>query len=349
MSAAGAARAGAIGEAPGWSGLALGLLLCGAIMVAAEALGARVPMVGAPLFAIAIGVALANSLVPPAQLRRFQVGAIGRNALKLGIVLLGASLDLGDIVRTGLASIPLLVVTMGAGLATALLLGRALGVDWRMRCLIGIGTTICGGSAIAALSPVIRARAEEIAYSISVIFFFNMLAVFSFPLIGHLLHLGDHGFGLWAGTAINDTSAVVAAGFSYSHAAGTQATIVKLTRTTLIIPAVLGFGIAMPWLDPAEAGRDVPLARRVLAAVPGFILLFVLASVLQSLGWLGHAAPRVQEAGRLVMVLALAAIGLQGNWRCFAGAGPRPLLLGLGCWIAVACSSLTVQALTGML
>ena len=93
-------------------------------------------------------------------------------------------------------------------------------VHWRMRCLIGIGTTICGASAIAALAPVVRAKAEEIAYAISVIFFFNMLAVFTFPTIGHLMGLSDPGFGLWAGTAVNDTSAVVAAGFAYSHDAG---------------------------------------------------------------------------------------------------------------------------------
>ena len=118
-----------------------------------------------------------------------------------------------------------------------------------MRCLIGMGTTICGGSAIAALAPVIRAKAEEIAYAITVIFFFNMVAVFTFPVIGHLLRLSDGGFGLWDGTAVNDTSAVVAAGFAYSQAAGITATIVKLTRTTLIIPLVIGFGLAMPWLD----------------------------------------------------------------------------------------------------
>ena len=119
-----------------------------------------------------------------------------------------------------------------------------------MRCLIRIGTTICGASAIAALAPVIRAKAEEIAYAISVIFFFNMLAVFAFPAIGHLLSLSDPGFGLWAGTAVNDTSAVVAAGFAYSHDAGTIATIVKLTRTTvLIIPLVIGFGLLVPWFE----------------------------------------------------------------------------------------------------
>ena len=111
-------------------------------------------------------------------------------------------------------------------------LGRRMHVHWRMQYLIGIGTVICGGSAIAAVAPILRARAEEIAYSISVIFFFNMIAVFIFPALGHMMSLTDQGFGLWAGTAVNDTSAVVAAGFAYSQVAGTFGTIVKLTRTT---------------------------------------------------------------------------------------------------------------------
>jgi uncharacterized integral membrane protein (TIGR00698 family) len=218
-----------------------------------------------------------------------------------------------------------------------------------MRCLIGIGTTICGASAIAALAPVIRAKAEEIAYSITVVFFFNMVAVFTFPAFGHLLRLTDNGFGVWAGTAVNDTSAVVAAGFAFSQAAGTTATIVKLTRTTLIIPLVLGFGLALPFLVNRDDAGSQPLLKRVYAAVPSFILLFVLAAAANTAGLIGSHAMQVQLLGRLVMVVALAAVGLQGHWRAFVGAGSRPLLLGLATWVVVAMSSLAVQTWTGAL
>ena len=236
---------------------------------------------------------------------------------------------------------------MASGLICALWLGKSLGIDWRMRCLIGIGTTICGASAIAALAPVIRAKAEEIAYSVTVVFFFNMVAVFTFPALGHLLGLSDNGFGIWAGTAVNDTSAVVAAGFAFSQAAGTTATIVKLTRTTLIIPLVLGFGLALPFLvkrtsaavavagqaglcrgsdlhHPVRAGRRRQHRRADRHPTP----------------------PQVQMLGRLVMVVALAAVGLQGHWRAFVGAGSRPLVLGLATWFVVAVSSLAVQTWT---
>jgi uncharacterized integral membrane protein (TIGR00698 family) len=322
-----------------------GLALCIAIAAVANFAAASAPVVGAPIFAITFGIVITNTLRGPFQISTLRIGDVSKFCLKCGIILLGASLDLGNIVQTGADSLPVLALTIAAGLGCALLIGRTMRIDWRMRCLIGIGTTICGASAIAALAPVIRAKAEEIAYAISVIFFFNMLAVFAFPAIGHLLSLSDPGFGLWAGTAVNDTSAVVAAGFAYSHDAGTIATIVKLTRTTLIIPLVIGFGLLVPWFE-GWRGEGEPLARRVYQAVPVFIILFVLASLLNTIGVIGQFGPTVQIVGRWVLVVALAAVGLQGHWRAFVGAGTRPLLLGFTTWVSVAVTSLVIQTWT---
>jgi uncharacterized integral membrane protein (TIGR00698 family) len=332
-----------------WRRRVAGIALCAGIAVLALIGGRFAPLIGAPLFAIAIGVLLVNGFPVLALQKSLQISDTSTMCLKGGIVLLGASLDLGDIVHTGLSSLPLLAVTMGSGLTCALWLGRALHIDWRMRCLIGIGTTICGASAIAALSPVIRAKAEEIAYAVTVVFFFNMIAVFTFPALGHLLGLSDHGFGVWAGTAVNDTSAVVAAGFAFSPAAGTTATIVKLTRTTLIIPLVLGFGLALPFLVRQQEANSWSLARRACAALPTFVVLFVLAAAANTTGLIGAHAEQVQMLGRLVMIVALAAVGLQGHWRAFVGAGSLPLVLGLVTWLVVAVSSLAVQAWTNML
>ncbi len=334
--------------------LAPGLAICVAIAVAAYVAAAYSPLIGAPIFAIAIGVAAANLSGGTRLAGQLKVKEISGSALRLGIILLGATLNLKDVAQTGLSSLSLLAVTIGLGFAVALILGLAMGVQWRMRLLIGMGTVICGGSAIAALAPVIRAKPEEIAYSISVIFLFNMLAVIIFPGIGHMMHLSDDGFGLWAGTAVNDTSAVVAAGFAFSKAAGAYATIVKLTRTTLIIPLLLIVGLAMPLLDRSEPGAGttgprVGLGARIKKAVPWFILWFVLASLINTLGLLGDMAPHIQVVARFVMVVALAAVGLQGHWRAFAGAGFKPLLLGLACWVVVAVSSLAVQGWTGQL
>lgn len=329
---------------PGWTKFVPGVALCAAIAAVALLAGKSVPLVGAPLFAIAIGVLLTNIGRDTLRISTLKIGDISKLCLKTGIVILGASLDLRDIAQTGGNSLGFLALTVAAGLVTALVLGRAMGIDWRIRCLIGMGTTICGASAIAALAPVIRAKSEEIAYSVTVVFFFNMIAVFLFPGLGHLFGLSDNGFGIWAGTAVNDTSAVVAAGFAFSDDAGAVATIVKLTRTTLIIPLVIGFGLALPWLDPAAPKGDVPLAKRVIDSFPVFILLFLVASLIRTAGLTGGLSGEIQMVGRWVLVIALAAVGLQGHWRAFVGAGARPLLLGGVTWFAVAAASLAMQA-----
>ena len=330
--------------------LAAGVGLCLLIALVAEFLAQYTPLIGAPIIAIAIGVVLTNLTASVRVAGRLRIKEVSGYALRGGIILLGATLNLHDVVASGATSLPILALTITLGLAFPLLFGRSFGVDWRMRCLIGMGTTICGASAIAALAPVLRAKTEEIAYSISVIFFFNMLAVIIFPTLGHWLHLSDDGFGMWSGTAVNDTSAVVAAGFAYSHDAGVYATIVKLTRTTLIIPLVLGFGLLMPWLDPAPAAAGAThLGARIKHAIPWFIALFVITSALNTVGLVGSAAPSLQLLSRFVLVVALAAVGLLAHWRAFAGAGIGPLLLGLGTWAVVAVSSLAVQAWTAML
>ena len=250
--------------APPLAALGLGIVLSCAIAVIAEVLARYAPLIGAPILAIALGVVLSNLTGRLRLVHRLRVRTVSSWALRAGIVLLGFTLDLHDVLRTGGNSLAVLAVTMAAGLGFAFVVGRWLGTDWRVSALIGVGTTICGASAIAALAPVIRARGQEVGYAIAVIFLFNMLAVLVFPPIGHFIGLSDTGFGLWAGTAVNDTSAVVAAGFAYSHVAGAYATIVKLTRTTLIIPITLAFGLLMPWLSSEPSEREV---RSRLAAV----------------------------------------------------------------------------------
>ena len=334
---------------PPWVRLGAGFAFCILLAAVALVLGARVPLIGPSIFAIVIGVVLTNTLRGPLQLTALRIGDVSKLSLRGGIIVLGASLDLGEIVGTGLDSLPLLIITIVLGLACALLLGRAQGLDWRMRCLIGMGTTICGASAIAALAPVIRAKAEEIAYAVTVVFLFNMIAVFVFPPLGHLMGLTDNGFGIWTGTAVNDTSAVVAAGFSFSQEAGTTATIVKLTRTTLIIPLVIAFGLALPLFEARKDDGQVSLAKRVYDAFPMFILLFLVASLLKTLGVFGSFGDVIQWAGRAVLVIAMVAVGLQGHWRAFVGAGPGPLILGFVTWLVVAVSSLAVQSWTGSL
>ena len=327
-----------------------GLLLAMAIGLLALLLGDREPLIGGPVFGIVLG-ALARNLFSPGE--RFDPGIRfgGQQVLQWSIVMLGFGLSLSQVARTGLESLWVTAVTMSMAFLAARLLGRGLGVHHKLAVLIGVGTAICGGSAIAAVTPIIRPDDHDTAFAISTIFLFNLVAVLVFPLLGHLMHLSDHGFGLWAGTAINDTSSVVAAGYSYSHAAGNYATIVKLTRSTLIIPVslVLAFYVATREKRRHKQRKhvgDFSLAR----IFPWFILWFLVASAARTAGLIpGDTLPALHIVAEFMIIVALTAIGLAANLRRMASTGLRPILLGLGVWVVVAASSLLVQLGMGQL
>lgn len=314
-----------------------GLLLCVAIAIAAFVLGRALPIVGGPVFGIVLGVIVAMVLKPGA---RFKPGVrfAARQLLQLSIILLGATLQLGEVIGSGLHSLPLMLGTLVITLAAAYVLGRLLGIDRDLRRLLGIGTAICGGSAIAALSSVIEVSEAEVAYAISTVFLFNVAAVLTFPWIGHLIALSQHAFGLWAGTAINDTSSVVAAGFVYGHAAGNEAVIVKLTRTTLIIPIVMFYAGKRIW-KVSKTGQGVDWIK----IVPWFVLWFVVAAVLNTVGVIPAAAhPAITQAALFLIVVALTGVGLSANAQAIRAAGFRPLLLGFLLWAIIASSSLAI-------
>jgi uncharacterized integral membrane protein (TIGR00698 family) len=314
-----------------------GLFMCVAIAIAAFALGRALPIVGGPVFGIVLGMIVTMLLKPD---KRFTPGVrfASRQLLQLSIVLLGATLQLGEVVGSGLHSLPLMLGTLVITLAAAYVLGLALGIDRDLRRLLGIGTAICGGSAIAALSTVIDVSETEVAYAISTVFLFNVAAVLTFPWIGHLLTLTQHAFGLWAGTAINDTSSVVAAGFVYGHAAGNEAVIVKLTRTTLIIPIVMFYAGKRIW-KVSKTGEGVDWVK----IVPWFILWFVVAAVLNTAGVIPAAVhPVITEAALFLIVVALTGVGLSANAQAIRAAGVRPLALGFLLWAIIAASSLAI-------
>ena len=312
-------------------------------------LGKAVPVVGGPVFAILIGIAVASVKRPPAFDRG--IAFCAKKVLQYSIVFLGFALNLGVVLRVGSQSLLVMVFTLAAAFVTAALVGRALKVKRNAKILIGVGTAICGGSAIAAAAPVIDADGQEVAYSISTIFLFNILAVFLFPSLGHLLGMNDAGFGMWAGTAINDTSSVVAAGFSFSNAAGQFATIVKLTRTLMIIPVTLGLAFWMARASRREAAAEGVRSSYSLKRIfPWFVLGFLAASLVCTSGLISAGAgARLSDVGKFGIVTAMAAIGLNTKLRQLIANGLRPIILGLACWFAVAAVSLLVQFALGIL
>jgi uncharacterized integral membrane protein (TIGR00698 family) len=314
-----------------------GLLLCIAVALAAYGLGHLVPIVGGPVFGIVIGMVIAL-FRPPAP--RFIPGIkfSGKQLLQISIIVLGANLQLGEVIGSGLHSLPVMIGTAIITLTAAYVVGKLLNIDRDIRRLLGVGTTICGGSAIAALSSVIEVNESEVAYAISTVFIFNIAAVLTFPWIGHLIGLSQHAFGLWAGTAINDTSSVVAAGYVFGHAAGNEAVIVKLTRTTLIIPLVLFYAGKRIWAARAS-GKTVDWNK----IVPWFIAWFLLAAVVNSIGLIPAGMhPLLSEAALFLIVVALSGVGLSANRAAMRSAGARPLLLGFILWALIAFSSLAI-------
>jgi uncharacterized integral membrane protein (TIGR00698 family) len=326
-----------------------GVLVCVAIAAAATGLGIAVPLVGGPVFAILLGIVVGNLWRVPDG-GRPGIAFCSKKILQLAIIVLGGGLSLLKVYETGAKSLAVMLTTLAAALLVAWVLGRLLKVDRKLTSLVGVGTGICGGSAIAAVAPIIEADDDEIAFSISTVFLFNIVAVVIFPLFGHLMHMTAEGFGIWAGTAINDTSSVVAASYSYAQQAGDVATITKLARTTMIVPIALAFAFAMARgrHQETEAEGDAP-GFSFVRVFPWFVLGFLAMALLNSFGVLGTAAPQFSFAGKLLITVALAGVGLGANLRKIIKTGPRPIILGMIVWIAVALISLGVQSLYNQL
>jgi len=323
-------------------GLALSIVLA----VVATVVGRRVPVVGPAVVAIVLGV-LVRALLDPGSWASPGIAFSSRKLLQLAIVLLGTGLSLGTVVSVGVGSLPVMLVTLAAALGGGRLVGRALGIEAPLRTLLAVGTGICGASAIAAVASVVEAEAVDVAYAISTIFVFNVAAVLLFPPLGHMLALGPHAFGLWAGTAVNDTSSVVAAGYAYSHAAGDYAVVVKLTRTLMIVPIVIALSVLG---RRAAAAAEPARPRGWTRLVPLFLVGFVVAAAANSAGLVDAAARSDLSTVALFLVaVALAAVGLSAQPARIRAAGFRPLLLGAALWAAVASTSLAVQAVTAVL
>lgn len=319
----------------------LGIVLV--IALVAWRLGIVVPVVGGPVFGIVMGM-IVQALFHPGQRFRPGISLSSRQVLQLAVILLGTGLSLADIAKAGVASLPVMMGTMTCCLLGTWLFGRLLGVSADLRAMIGVGTGICGASAVAAVSGVIDATELDVAYAISTIFMFNVIAVLTYPTIGHLLHFSQHTFGLWAGTAINDVSSVVAAAYTYGQAAGNFAVIVKLTRTTLIIPIALSLAAARVLHLRREGTGSVQI--RWAKLIPWFIFIFVLAALANSLGVFSSGELSVlSDLAKFFIIMALTAIGLSARFGEMRHTGTKPLLLGAILWATVGLSSLGLQSL----
>lgn len=306
-------------------------------------------LVGASVIALFIGMTI-NSFWNPDILQE-GLKFTSKKILKFAIILLGASLSVNTILTVGKISLSVMIFTLLTCFGGGYFIGKALGLNWELSNLISAGTGICGGSAIAAIAPVIDAEDKEIAYAMSATFLFDMAMIVLFPIMGHWLGLSDMAYGLWAGTAVNDTSSVVAAGYAFSESAGDFATMVKLTRTLSIIPAVIIFALINIRLKQksqlcSDGKADESLSGKVnfISLFPWFILGFVGLSVVNSMGFIPAAASgAAKELSKFLMVAALAAIGLNTSFKDMKKAGFAPMLHGFIVSVLVVIVAIAVE------
>ena len=263
---------------------------------------------------------------------------------------LGASLSVGTIVSVGRMTFFVMLFTFAMCFGGGYFVRKIFGLNWKLGNLISAGTGICGGSAVAAIAPVIDADDKDIAFALSSTFLFDMVMVALYPLMGKALGMSDIAYGIWAGTSVNDTASVVASGYAFSEAAGDFATMVKLTRTIAIIPTVLVFawiGVRMKKKElQAAGGKKVDLTK----IIPWFIGGFLLLALANSIGLIpAPLAAVMKSASKFLMVTALAAIGLNTSLTDFKKAGLAPMFYGITIDTLVTLTALAVIFFMGLM
>ena len=334
-----------------------GILVCLLIAVPAWLIGKRFPIIGGPVLAILFGMLIAlfwSDKGRTADGIRFT----SKTVLQTAVVLLGFGMNLGVILQTGRQSLPIIFCTISTSLLIAWLLCHLMRLPGNTAVLIGVGSSICGGSAIAATAPVIDADDDEVAQSISVVFFFNVLAAILFPLLGSAIGFdtsSGESFGIFAGTAVNDTSSVTAAASTWDSMwnLGSQtldkAVTVKLTRTLAIIPITLVLALFRAKKASSDSHAEGFSIRR---AFPMFILYFILASVITTiavkLGVSTSVFSPLKELSKFLIIMAMAAIGLNSNVIKLIKSGGKPIVLGCCCWVGISLMSLLMQRVAGI-
>ena len=286
-------------------------------------------LLGASIIALFMGTII-NSFFHPTWIKP-ALKFTSKRILKVAIILLGASLSINTIMSVGKMTFFVMIFTFAMCFGGGYFVRKLFGLNWKLSNLISAGTGICGGSAVAAIAPVIDADDKDVAFAMSSTFLFDMVMVALYPLMGKALGMTDIAYGIWAGTSVNDTASVVASGYAFSEIAGDFATMVKLTRTIAIIPTVLVFayiGTRMKQKELKEAndGQKVNLVK----IIPWFIGGFLLLAILNSVGCIPSAASGILKGtSKFLMVTALAAIGLGTSITDFKKAGLKPMFYGI--------------------
>ena len=321
-----------------------GFICCLLIAIPCNYIGKLFPVIGGPVLAILTGMILGGFIRGHKYFSNLAPGIkfTSKYILQLAVVLLGFGMNLNSVLLTGKESLPIIVSTISVALIISYIIYKLFKMPSNISTLIGVGSSICGGSAIAATAPVIGAEEEEIAQAISVIFLFNVIAALIFPSLGQLIGFSDNGFGLFAGTAVNDTSSVTAAASAWDGIHGSNtldtAAIVKMTRTLAIIPIT----VVLAFYKSSKSGSGEKMNLRKV--FPVFILFFVLASVITTFIGLPEALiSLLKSSSKFFIVMAMAGIGINTDIVKLIKTGAKPILMGALCWISIALTSIGMQ------
>ena len=306
-------------------------------------------IIGAAVIAMFLGMIL-NRFLKKTSVFSKGLKFTSKKLLKLAIILLGLSLNIRTVLNVGRMSLSVMLFTLLTCFGGGYFIGKALKLNWKLSNLISAGTGICGGSAIAAISTAIDADDDDVAYAMGATFLFDMAMIVLFPIMGRALGMSDQAFGIWAGTAVNDTSSVVATGYAFSEAAGDFATMVKLTRTLAIIPTVIVFALIQLHIKRKEA-RDTEQSSEGLKAnfrlskiFPWFILGFLAMALLASIFTVpAGLVSSTKSISKFLMVCALAAIGLNTSFSGIKKSGIRPMIHGFIISVLVVIVALLVE------
>ena len=329
----------------------LGVAICFAVAALSVLVEKLIPgeLLGASIIALFMGTII-NSIFHPAWMKS-ALKFTSKRILKAAIVLLGASLSVSTILSVGKMTFFVMIFTFAMCFGAGYFIRKLFGLNWKLSNLISAGTGICGGSAVAAIAPVIDADDKDIAFAMSSTFLFDMVMIALYPLMGKALGMTDIAYGIWAGTSVNDTASVVASGYAFSEAAGDFATMVKLTRTIAIIPTVLVFA----WIGVRTKKKEMQASGNgkkvnMMKIIPWFIGGFLLLAVLNSTGCIPVAvAGGIKSASKFLMVTALAAIGLNTSLLDFKKAGLKPMFYGITIDTLVTLTALVVIWCMGLM
>lgn len=332
-----------------------GVLLCLVLSIPAYFLGIWLPVVGGPVFGILLGMVV-TLFIKDKTFIQAGMSYTSKKILQYAVILLGFGLNISAVLEKGAQSLPIILVTIGTALITGFIFSKILKIKKNVGILVSVGSSICGGSAIAAAAPVINAQDDEIAQSISVIFLFNILAALLFPTLGDVLKLSNEGFGIFAGTAVNDTSSVTAAASAWDgiHNSNTleDATIVKLTRTLAIIPITLVLALLRILQEKNRKNtgdNEVTGSYSLIKIFPWFVIWFLAASLITTFFNLPVSLINALKwLSKFFIIMAMTAIGLNTNIIKLAKTGGKPIVLGFICWILITASSLAMQHWLGI-